>query len=237
MAIQQTVGARSYYTECMASDTRNRIMTTALRLFNERGVHQVGVRDIARELGISPGNLAYHFPQKDVLVAALVHELHSANTQRAQAAEPGKDSLLTLYRALAGGMRNHLAYRFYQLSYVDILRHSPELKAMEASLAERRRQRTQAMLDRLVQAGSLDAARLAGRADRLHEQLTVFMTSWLRAAEVYMPGRSDEEALIHYAKLMMALLEPFCTAAGEAEIKAILAGARDTEILAPQGSS
>jgi AcrR family transcriptional regulator len=214
----------------MASNTRDRILETALRLFNEQGLHEVGVRDIARELGMSPGNLAYHFPQKDVLVAALVQQLHNANTQAASARGPGKASLLTMYRALQGGMRNHLAYRFYQISYAEILRNSEELRKNEASLSERRQKRTQGMIDLLVEAGCLDGDRLKGRLGRLHEQLTIIMTSWLRAATVYMPEASDEEAVRHYAKLAMSLFELYCTPSAEQEMRDILAGVYDADL-------
>jgi AcrR family transcriptional regulator len=80
-------------------DTRQRILDTARGLFNESGLSRVGVREIARALEMSPGNLAYHFPTKDELVAALVKELHArvnADVGAGMAAEP---SLAGFYRA------------------------------------------------------------------------------------------------------------------------------------------
>lgn len=213
----------------MATDTRNRILQTALRLFNEQGLHVVGVRDIARELGISVGNLGYYFPQKDVLVTALVKELHAANTQRAVGVHRDTATLLTLYRALAGAMRNHLAYRFYQLSYADVLRGSAELQAHEASLDAGRRARTEGMLKQLVEAGLLDGDRLMPALDRLHETLQLVMTSWLRAATVYRADQPDEANVRHYAKLAIGLFEPYCTASGAAEMGVILAGELDEQ--------
>jgi AcrR family transcriptional regulator len=56
------------------ADTRQRILDIARHLFNQRGLNQVGVRDVARAVGISAGNLAYHFPTKDDLVEALANE-------------------------------------------------------------------------------------------------------------------------------------------------------------------
>ncbi|HEY9720386.1 MAG TPA: TetR family transcriptional regulator [Oscillatoriaceae cyanobacterium] len=216
----------------MASDTRSRILETALRLFNERGLNAVGVREIARELDMSPGNLAYHFPQKEVLVATLVKELHNANSRRSRPTQTQTPTMVTFYASVLGVMHNHLAYRFYQISYAEILLQSPELRETELSLMMKRRMRTQAAFDGLSQSGRLDGDRLAGHTDQLHELLTILMTSWLRAATVYMPDAGDDAILLHYGKLALALFEPYCTPTGAEEVRAIRTGAHDAEILA-----
>ncbi|AGI22286.1 TetR/AcrR family transcriptional regulator [Pseudomonas sp. MT3] len=51
--------------------TRDRILECALQLFNEQGEPNVSTLEIATELGISPGNLYYHFHGKEPLVLAL----------------------------------------------------------------------------------------------------------------------------------------------------------------------
>jgi AcrR family transcriptional regulator len=54
--------------------TRQRILDTTLALYNERGEPQVSTSLIATELGISAGNLHYHFRRKDQLSAALLDQ-------------------------------------------------------------------------------------------------------------------------------------------------------------------
>jgi AcrR family transcriptional regulator len=53
------------------TDTKTRILDTALNLFNRAGERNVTTNHIAEGLGISPGNLYYHYRNKAAIVAAL----------------------------------------------------------------------------------------------------------------------------------------------------------------------
>jgi hypothetical protein len=55
--------------------TRDRILETALALFNKDGFAKVTTARIAAEVGISEGNLWYHFRTKRDLVVALWEQL------------------------------------------------------------------------------------------------------------------------------------------------------------------
>lgn len=58
----------------MKKDTRQLILDTAKKLFNERGYNGVSLKDIADELSISKGNLTYHFRKKEEIMESLVLE-------------------------------------------------------------------------------------------------------------------------------------------------------------------
>jgi AcrR family transcriptional regulator len=216
----------------MATHTRDKILETALAMFNAQGVHTVGVRDIARAVGISPGNLAYHFPQKDVLVSALMDRLHGANTSQLVAPPAGPFSFESFYRAILAVMHNQVRYRFYQISFAELLQQSADLRDREAERNQSRRDRIELNVRRLVDGGLLDDDEVTPRFERLYEQFRIILTTWLRAAGFMMPGQSDEEAMCHYAKLAFALFEPYCTPSGLEQMQALLDGAYDAAVLA-----
>lgn len=207
-------------------ETRQRILDRARALFNAQGLHRVGVREIARDLGISPGNLAYHFATKDALVQALVLELYERNAREVFSELPPALSLVGFYGAALAVMRNILHYRFVLLSYVDAVRTSPELQALTAKQWVKRRARHDLLVEGLVRGGHLKRRAVMARTEYLFEQGELISSGWLNAATLR--GWSDDQAVVlHFAKVGIALLAPYCTPKGARELRAILAGAHD----------
>ncbi|MFV8829012.1 TetR/AcrR family transcriptional regulator [Alkalihalobacterium sp. APHAB7] len=52
----------------MSESTKKRIIDSALTLFKEKGFHEVSVRMIAKEAGVSNGGFYHHFQSKDELL-------------------------------------------------------------------------------------------------------------------------------------------------------------------------
>ncbi|MDR1137526.1 MAG: TetR/AcrR family transcriptional regulator, partial [Synergistaceae bacterium] len=55
---------------------RSKIIETARELFSGRGYNEVSMRNISDSLGISVGNLTYHFKKKEDLIEAVVSKQH-----------------------------------------------------------------------------------------------------------------------------------------------------------------
>jgi len=57
----------------MKKDTRQEILEAARTLFNQYGYNGVSLRDIADAVGISKGNLTYHFSKKEDIIEGLLN--------------------------------------------------------------------------------------------------------------------------------------------------------------------
>lgn len=55
--------------------TKEKILSSSIRLFNQHGLVNVRLQQIADEVGISVGNLAYHFHSKEAIIQKLVIQL------------------------------------------------------------------------------------------------------------------------------------------------------------------
>lgn len=56
-------------------DTKKWILKTALILFNKYGTQEISTKRIAKQMGISPGNLYYHFKNKKQIIRALLMDV------------------------------------------------------------------------------------------------------------------------------------------------------------------
>jgi AcrR family transcriptional regulator len=99
------------------------IEEVALRLFIRQGYHGTSIRDVAREAGISLGNIYNYYPTKEALYISLVKRYRARMAQAQARLKPllGKFDAGSL-RALANAARQ-IVYDnpdYWRLMYVDI---------------------------------------------------------------------------------------------------------------------
>ncbi|MEZ4686067.1 MAG: TetR/AcrR family transcriptional regulator [Bacteroidia bacterium] len=97
--------------------TKDKILETALQLFNEKGFSNVGVREIARELDISPGNLSYHFSKKEDIFFELIKRYSMQNDQHYEDYFSGEKSIEHFLLLMRKVMKSQYRYRGIFLSF------------------------------------------------------------------------------------------------------------------------
>jgi AcrR family transcriptional regulator len=113
--------------------TRDRILDTALTLFNEQGEHKVTTNHLAAHLNMSPGNLYYHFKNKQDIIYDLFlqHEvqIEKALTLPEGLSVEGNVTLQDKFAVMLGVFESLWHSRFIHLNLSQLLSNSPMLKS------------------------------------------------------------------------------------------------------------
>lgn len=113
---------------CMT--TKERIIETALALFNEQGTKAVTTNHIAAEMGISPGNLYYHFRNKEAIILAIYEQMDQVGVGEYQQIidQIPAGSLQAMEETFAMIQRFNWRYRFFKRELTALLLSDPQLK-------------------------------------------------------------------------------------------------------------
>ncbi len=190
----------------MARQTRQRILDASLAMFNAQGEPHVTTNHIADELEISPGNLYYHFRNKD----DIIEQLFAGYEQRMDTA------LLAPSGRLPGledvWLQLHLVfeciwdYRFLYRDLVDILSRNRRLRMRFARILKRADEQAHTVMRGLVQAGVMRAS--ADEVAAASTNILVIATFWMNYASAR--GDKDERASIRDGIVqVMMLIAPF----------------------------
>lgn len=105
--------------------TKDKILKTSLDLFNKNGIDKVSIREIAREMNISDGNLRYHFPKQNAKNAIIYRLYEKMMEEMEKVMSPPPGVQITIHYELVK-MRERFQiqnkYKFFFLNLVDICR-------------------------------------------------------------------------------------------------------------------
>lgn len=165
--------------------TRERILETALALFNEQGEPQVTTTAIAESLNISPGNLYYHFRNKDEIVLALFEALErelDALLDALDGQRPDVEDAWLFLHLLFEAMGRH---RFVYRDLSTLLTRHRRVETRFRALLERQTRAARRLCEGLARAGQLRAS--AAEVDALALNMVVVSTWWLSYEYVRRP--------------------------------------------------
>ncbi len=191
-----------------SEQTRGRILDAALGLFNERGTAAVSTNHVAAQAGLSPGNLYYHFADKQEIVRAL-HDRYAAANEGLWEPDPGTPASLARLRAgLAGAMELAWEYRFFERELLALLRADPQLQARYQQVYERRLGQWLAFGEQLVAEGAISAPQPPATIAELAVAIWLIGESWLPFLEITGDPR-DPAQVARAGDLVLAVLAPY----------------------------
>ncbi|MDJ0924560.1 MAG: TetR/AcrR family transcriptional regulator [Acidimicrobiia bacterium] len=202
------------------TETRQILLRRARELFNEHGLQAIGVRDLARDLDLSPGNVSYYFARKENLVEALMEELRTKNQQNLQdlLRATSLADLLSRYRTV---FSTQYEYRFLARAVVEIVETYPRLGDLYSTVDRERTRGLAEAFKRMVgtdlESGTSDTAISA-----IVGTCTLTARFWLSEMRLSFDEIDPEIVIDHYLALIAHTLWAAATPPARRSLQAYL---------------
>ena len=204
--------------------TAERIVASALGLFNRFGEPNVAATMVAADLGISPGNLYYHYPGKE----DIVNHLFGQYLNDLQALLPASQDVKDLEDAwffMHSLFELVWRYRFLYRDLNDLLSKYRQLEQQVKQVLANKHASFLTLLKCMTDQGLL--TQNATERDSSATQMLVMLTWWLSYEYVRDPRHALEDAnaqggVSRGAQQVLGLLLPYLQAQPKAQMTALL---------------
>ncbi len=191
--------------------TAERILEVTLALFNRFGEPNVSTTLISAELGISPGNLYYHYPAKDELINTLLDRYEQALNELLNVSDDVRDVedawffMHTLFELI-------WQYRFFYRDLNDLLSKNRRLETHFQSVLKNKTRAVKALLEGMSRTGAMHIE--ACDVESTATSMVVLLTFWLSFEYVRDPRHALEPenaqaAMRRGAQQILNLLMPY----------------------------
>ena len=204
---------------------RERIIEAALELFNEHGSRSMTTNHIAAHLSISPGNLYYHFRNKEEIIRAIFDRV--SDVVRTTIAIPQDRDItaaeLGSYHLV--GIATLWNFRFLFRDLSELLARDPELAAGYRELQQWLLAEFMGLLERMIAQGDMRRPDQEGALSRVATNTFILWTSWINFLTTSKP-----EPEVHPSDMLEGALqsflafEPYLEPRFAAQVRAVLQG-------------
>lgn len=200
-------------------NTGQNILDKAREMFNGQGVQSTTLRQIATGLGMSQGNLNYHFKTKSELIEALYFELVAKMDVEMSAMSQGFSLLSTAFLSAEKSITIFYEYRFILRDMYSIFRENEKLKQHYVQLQELRAKQFKLMFDTMIEQGILRKPEIPKEYERLYERMNIVGDNWINPFELF---GSSKHSIAYYNELLFEMIYPYLSESGKKEYRALV---------------
>ena len=202
---------------------RERIVEASLALFNERGTGSVTTNHIAAHLSISPGNLYYHFRNKEEIIRTIYPRFGEAVRSALALPDDREITAQDVGRYHVAGIEAIWGFRFLTRDPSDLVVRDPAMAEPTSGLNAWLIDWFVALFERLIAQGHMRRPKPPGDLDRVATNAVILWSSWL---DFVMTSRSKadvEQSDVAEGALQSFLsFAPYLDAAFAAQVQAVL---------------
>ncbi len=197
--------------------TRDRILAKSLAMFNTQGEPNVTTNHIADELEISPGNLYYHFRNKDDIIEQLFARFEERIGEALLVPEGRTPNLEDIWLQMHLVFECIWDYRFVYRDLVDLLTRSRKLKMHFSRILKRAHESISQVCTELVKSGAMLASQR--EIEAVAQNIVVLTTFWLNFQQIKpVTGSKQDVDIGRGIYQVMVLLAPYLKAAERAHL-------------------
>jgi AcrR family transcriptional regulator len=174
--------------------TRERILELSLRLFNEFGEPNITTTVIADEMHISPGNLYYHFRNKDDIVNSIFDGFEAEIVHMLTVPAGRRSNMEDVWQYLHLMFELIWKYRFFYRDLNDLLSRNRRLELQFKAILEHKIKVARQLCEDLRSEGALEAGDV--QIGAMATNMVVVATYWLSYEYVRNPRKYAEEQAI-----------------------------------------
>lgn len=139
-------------------DTKTNIKNSAIRLFNEQETLSISTNHIAKQAGISPGNLYYHFKNKEEIITSIYKDLSSEfeSTNSFEIILLSKNPIEALHHMFELYADIFYSYRFLLRDSMVLIALYPSLKENFTKNQDKRIKQIEGVLEFLIKENILE---------------------------------------------------------------------------------
>ncbi|MCX6023414.1 MAG: TetR family transcriptional regulator [Chloroflexi bacterium] len=189
-------------------NTRERILATALRLFNDAGTAAISTNHIAEAMKISPGNLYYHFRNKEEIIRALFEQQFAYTDRLYDISDAGMPTLALLERLVYDTFIMSWEFRFIYRELIALLRRDEQLQRRWTEIRARGFAGFRELFDFFTAVGVLRPQDDPAVVDRLADLCWLLSEFWLASVEAS-GDAVDAAQMERGVALMRQVLDPF----------------------------
>lgn len=205
--------------------TRDKIVHAALKLFNENGERNITTNHIAADLGISPGNLYYHFHNKQEIIDEIFESYSVELLDNFTPVDSQQESLAQLKHYLDAIFTLMWKYRFFYANLSQILQQDTVLHKKYLAVQEILQRNLQGIFKTFIalQFFAIKEEEIKPIITTLH--LIIF--NWLSyQSSLHLQSELSERVIQQGMLQMTAVIKLFATELGKEQILLLEEGIR-----------
>ncbi|PZX59124.1 TetR family transcriptional regulator [Algoriphagus ratkowskyi] len=194
--------------------TKEKILLTAIEQYNKIGVQGITSRHIASEIGISHGNLDYHYKTKEDIILAIYDKMREEMSDYFVARKENISPIEHVHLLLLQLEEFQYRYRFMNLDVLEITRAYPKISALLQKTSEFRK----LQMDSLFQEFRKEGYMIPVEPEILEQTqhiIRITITFWLSQREVLGTEKFTEKGSM--VRSIWAVIRPYLTETGKKE--------------------